>query len=172
MPTILKRQLISRTASQVWKYQDHSLLLKPYSVLPSVDELMLKRLMLVSSAVWTYMRKENGFDYAYVVRRNIFLGPCSERMLPFWLRWLEWVEPASPVEYITSRIETHLSRRFSASSLKVFTQSFLHRAQSKYRGREDARWLLIIYFKIENLTYKTTFSTICITRIRKIANYY
>ncbi len=44
------------------------------------------------------------------------------------------VEPTSPIELITSRTEALQARRFCASSLETFTQSFLHRVWLKTRG--------------------------------------
>ncbi len=38
------------------------------------------------------------------------------------------IEPASPTEQTTSRVEAHQARRYCASSLETFTQSFLLRA--------------------------------------------
>ncbi len=55
------------------------------------------------------------------------------------------VEPASPIELATSRTEALQPRWSCASSLKTFTQFFLHRAWLKTRGREsDSRTALIV----------------------------
>ncbi len=45
----------------------------------------------------------------------------------------ERVEPASPIDLTTCRTEALQARRFCASSLDTFTQSFLHRAWPKTR---------------------------------------
>ncbi len=48
------------------------------------------------------------------------------------------VELASPIELTTTRIEVPQARRSCSRSLKIFIQSFLHRAQPKNRGPERA----------------------------------
>ncbi len=55
------------------------------------------------------------------------------------------VEPVLPIALTTSRTEALQARRFGASSLDTFTQSFLHRAWPKTRGPESgSRSALIV----------------------------
>ncbi len=55
------------------------------------------------------------------------------------------VEPASPVALTTSRTEALQARRSCASSLDIFTQSYLHRAWPKTRDPEvGSRSALIV----------------------------
>ncbi len=55
------------------------------------------------------------------------------------------VGPASPTALTTSRTEALQARRSCASSLDIFTQSFLHRAWPKARGPEiGSRSALIV----------------------------
>ncbi len=52
----------------------------------------------------------------------------------------ERVEPASPMEFKMSLFDTAKARRFSVSSLEIFTESFLHRTKPNTRGLDSCRF--------------------------------